>query len=116
MKKIIVFLAVLIPLFCSCEQNIFSPDADGITRFCFEDASFEYNWQTHVMSGVNPSESGGTFLFIINDCRVDERAGNRLRLGPYSEDSYTRFYDHGVNLLVEYSWDGISDHFYMTLD
>lgn len=115
MKNIIVFLVMLTAIFCSCEQNVFGPDADGITRFRFEDVSFEYNWHTHVMSGVNPCSSSGAFVFIINDCRVDERAGNALRLGAFGQDSYTRFYNHGVNLLVEYSWDGIQGHFYTTL-
>lgn len=96
---------------CSCEGDVFRPDADGITRFCFEDVSFEYNWQTHVMSGVNPSSSSGIFNFIINDCLVDERAGNKLKLGPYGHGSFTRIYNQGVNLLVEYYWDGVRGYF-----
>ena len=117
MKKIIVSLVALVVIlfFYSCERNVFAPDGDGVTRFQFEDLRFEYNWSTGVMSGVNPSSSGGEFIFIINDRNVNARAGNRLRLGPYGQDSFTRFYNRGVNLLVEYHWDGVAGYFYITL-
>ncbi len=115
-KLLIILVLVALMFFSACETNVFSPDPDGITRFNFEDIKFEYDWNTHTMFGVNPSESSGTFVFIVNDCRVNERTGNRLRLGPYHEDSFTRFYSPGVNLLVEYNWDGINDKFYLTLE
>jgi len=115
MKKIIFFILGLM-LFSACSQNTFSPDSEGITRFKFEDVRFEYDWTSHTMSAFNPSSSGGSFTFKINDWDINRRRGNRLNLGPHGHDSYSREYWHGINLKVEYNWDGICDYFYITLN